>query len=327
MQKNIVIILSSYQLKVFLKVVEKKNLHGFICITSYSLLGLVKDSNFFSIVYCYDNFLGSLNIFPARKIVRNLKCFLNKYKFNGNDVLWTANDEHPIDQCVKNLIGFENIIFFEDGIGSYITSKLFNYNKGFFSILIKLRKFFFYFPYYRALYGMGGNFDCKEGYSFNPGAYPMQKNIKNFVIDVTYRFQDDIALASDKSVIFIGQPLVELKLMSKYQYIKYIKYIIDTLEVGCNFIYKPHPLERNISYLKSQGVKVYKSHGVLVEDYIYSSGDCLRVYSFLSTTLLNVKSLKNVSKVVAIKAVELKKSNEYYHFLSKSGIEVLNILL
>lgn len=328
-KKNIVVILSQYQFQLFLMIQKQKEIKNVYYIAPSRLKEVIAGSaEGYMGVYFYDSGCEGEKITfrVARKIIKNLKEFLNAQQFSKEDTMWTGNDENQIDQCVYNIVRFEFVNFIEDGIGSYVSHRLMKYNYGALNLLRKAMQVVFYFPYYRAFYGCGGNISANEGYSYHSKAFPMQKNINRVVLNREYMSSSGMTpLAPDDAVIFIGQPLVSAGYFSSSEYVKCLMGIRDRVGEGKVIIYRAHPSEGNVGYIEETGFKVERYDGLPVEDYLNLSGKNLKVFSFLSTSLLHINKLDNVDEVVALRSKKTEMLVPYYELISSFGIKVLDI--
>ena len=327
MIKNIVVIQSKYQLDLFVAIKKIKDIENIYCVIPTRMKTYIKSYMGFSSVVIYDSSLDSRcnRFIRSRKEIKALKKYVVNYEVSSKDVLWIANDENQIDQCLYNIVKFENVKFFEDGIGSYLCTKFMNYNRGWIYILKRIKTYIYYFPYYRALYGCGGNIASKEGYSYHMGAFPMQPIMTKNVVDKEYTFNGDHSFAPDDSVVIIGQPLVAAGFFSEFEYINYVKYIIDIIVPGREVIYRLHPLERDTKYLEGLNIDIQASDGIPVEDFVFFSGQRLSVYSFVSTSLLHINAFLNVDEVVAIQSYKNSSLKEAYALLRRFGVRILKI--
>mgnify|MGYP001252650577 FL=1 len=323
MQKVLAVIISQYQLELFLQANANCKLDQVYYITSRFLVDRIKVFAASSSILIFDDKPSKISFIKARREINGIKRFIKDKGISEDDLLWIANDEHQIDQCVYNLVGFKHVNMLEDGLGSYIKHKLFKYDNGFIFIAKKVKQIVNYFPYYRAFYGCGCNIKASQIYSYQAAAFPMQNTPVRYIFEKKYEAPKCDVLAPAGSVIFIGQPLIQGGYLTETEYIRYIKYVRDILEPGGNIIYRAHPLEKKLNYLEGLGVTIMKSDFVPVESYIYYSGSGLSVYSFLSTSLLHIKKFKNVDKLISLKPSNKKKLEPYYSFLHDFGVEVV----
>lgn len=87
-----------------------------------------------------------------------------------------------------------------------------------------------------------------------------------------------------QDIYFVGQPLVERKLLSKVEYVKNINHLAEEFKELKYFL---HPSE-NIHYNFNDNVKVYKTVETL-EDYIKKGSKPKLVLSYGSTVLVSLK--------------------------------------
>lgn len=323
--KNVVVVLTKYQLDMFLKAKKHADLNEIFFIVPKSLSSHLNKIEGVNESYIYDFPKRYISFYRARALIKEAKEIIRVCNLSNNDKFWIANDCNPLVQIINSIVKFKRVYLIEDGIGSYVKHKFMGYDKGTISFLKTLKLLLYFFPYYKSFYNVGGGVKAVYGYSYNSGAYPMQKNIKKVVLAKELERLSIDSLAADNSVVFIGQPLVGMRFLKRLEYLSYIKYVMNGIGDGYDFIYRPHPAELDTTYLEEQGVKVVRSKGESVEDYIFSSGKNISVYSFVSTSLLHVINFENVKKAVAIKTRRMKGVNSYYSILLKSGVEVLEV--
>jgi hypothetical protein len=320
-KKNIVLLQTKYQINFFLKVKEREELTNILLIVPKEQARIAKISLGSENCFFYSLEPGYINPFKIRGLINNLRKMVEELSINQHDNLWIANDDHPVVQCLYNIVNFERVIITEDGLGSYVESSFMNYDEGLVAILKKIKKIFYFFPHYRAWFSVGANISGAIGYSTYDGSFPMQSNIEIRKIGTSHRRILNFDLMRDGSVIFVGQPLVEEKWLSQSQYLSYINYAFENSK-GKDFIYVPHPRERNVKKIKEEGFEVFFNNDVHVEDYIYSSGKDLHVYGFFSTALCHVSRLQNVTKVVSLMAPGGIKGRGVKSIMRRFGVEL-----
>src|SRR5690554_1130138 len=149
-RKNVTVIMSQYQLDLFLAIQKREGVRNVYCITSSSMENKVRNRLMECKGLCvYDaGFENSkLSYRVARSTIKRVKLFLLESGVSANDVFWSANDEHQVDQCVYNIVKFSEVNLIEDGLGSYVTHKVMKYNCGVYSIARRVAQILLYFPY------------------------------------------------------------------------------------------------------------------------------------------------------------------------------------
>lgn len=322
MRKNVVFFTTIYQIKMFSEVVEMERISNIYVFVSKELFPYIEKFVSYKDVYVYDFERGHIGFFLARRLIADFKKAAERFRLGRKDVFWTANDDDPLVQAAYNIVKFESVCFVEDGLGSYLKYGFFCYEGGLRSIVRKIKHIIYFFPYYRAFYGVAGNLKGGRAYSYSDLAYPMQKNIERQIVSMIHSREHLPNLAVSGSAIFVGQPLYQIGMISKSSYCRYINYVKE--KHGDNFVYVSHPGERDTSWLVKKGIRVVYNKGVSLEDYVYSSGDDLKIYGFCSTAMMNVVKMENVKEVVAFHVSDSKKNRLIEEVVKRSGIKVVS---
>lgn len=216
---------------------------------------------------------------------------LRKHLSNVDSVfLSTINDKHIF--TLLKLIGFKDIISFDDGLGNiFVDGDFFENNKRLEYIKGKISK------HYTIYKGLPNIVDCKKIVSLN-----LNQNIANGVVE-------------REISIFLGQPYKEFLLheMSDDK----LKKILSKFK---NSYYFPHPRENTI-YDSIE----YISTELIFEDYIYNllvsdSHVKINVYTFFSSAALNVISCDRV-KVFSLSDERLRnKYKKLYDIFAEKGV-------
>ena len=119
----------------------------------------------------------------------------------------------------------------------------------------------------------------------------------------------------EKIKFFLGQPILELYKDRDY---RYVETIIKKFE--CDFYY-PHPREKEIEI---SCINILNTH-LIFEDYIINfiesnPGVNVEVYSFISSALLNLASLRNIKCNYLIDDYLYEKYKNYYDFVEKNNM-------
>lgn len=324
--RNIAVLLTRFQYQLFSEICEKEEISNLIIITPKHIYESNKEYLKNGVVLTYEHLPRYLTFHNARKLIAETKSLVEEYDFDSNDKLWVANFANAFVQILFNLVKFHHVNLIEDGLGSYVHASL--WRDGLISTLRKIKKCAYYFPRYNPLHTCSSGISAKEGYAYNDSAFPQQKNIVKKIFKKTIKKTSLDCPAPDSSIIFIGQPLVELRYLSSNDYVAMLKNIQQKYaSQEQDFIYRPHPGEKaeNIAILESQGFLVNRDSDVSVEDYVFSSGKNLIIVGFVSTALIYVKSLVNVSRVIALKTPYMKGLIPYYETLKHLGVEVVSV--
>lgn len=132
-------------------------------------------------------------------------------------------------------------------------------------------------------------------------------------------FNSKTQYASNEEIAFIGQPLVETKLMSIQKYWTIIKKIQQ--QEGL-ISYYPHPREKfhKDIVLPYVEIKENDSSNTTIEEYFLKHGMPKKIISFVSTTLINIKCLEvKETECYYIESEPIK--SIYYDTLRKFGIQ------
>ena len=241
-----------------------------------------------------------IDLIKFKKIIKKNN-ILNVSKF------FVSSIENPFIQLLLSDVNFDQIYTFDDGTAN-ISPKSIYHVKERKSILQKINAMI-----------LGIKFD--QNYIKNNSVmhYTIFENFKN-ITDRTYfipLFKDIKFNNADKYVkIFVGQPYEEFKVNKKLD----INKILTTHSITKYF---PHPRERGII----SDVE-YISSDLIFEDYVINLlelGYFVEVYTFFSTTALNLSSLKNV-KVFSLKNGELYGSySDLYDLFELNNIKVIEL--
>lgn len=120
--------------------------------------------------------------------------------------------------------------------------------------------------------------------------------------------------------VFLGQPLFELDSDSPNIDGKVLSEDL-TRELGCS-LYLPHPREN----YRVDGVE-YIETPLIAEDYLLQDLEkhpnrCYTIYSYFSTTLMNLKDHPRIKAISCRPASVPERWNESYEFLERMGIEI-----
>lgn len=132
------------------------------------------------------------------------------------------------------------------------------------------------------------------------------------------------------AIIIVGQPFVELQIISKETYEKIILQI-TRMHIGCNIYYAPHPIETQFYNWLPQNIKILKSQYPL--ELVLISNSISEIIGFNSSVLFNSTFLNICDKIFSILLDEsylldsrLKGKNaEIYAHFKKVGVNVVTI--
>lgn len=140
-------------------------------------------------------------------------------------------------------------------------------------------------------------------------------------IETNEKHQRDIVLLEDQ-VFFIGQPLLEIGIISRYYYFKSLKWIIEQ-NPGKKVVYIPHPRERTDNLQEVAKIMPVKKLNMVFEEY-YLTSEVFpkKVVSYCSSVLLNLFFFEGAVEIEALKVpqdeIRLKKYmqpfNNIYEF-------------
>lgn len=325
MKKNVAVLLNRFQCEIFQQIIEKENLQNIIIIHPKQFSGY--DWSFCNDlqVHTFDYASGYLTLGKARTLISKAKAFQDQLSLSENDIFWFANDNDPFVQVIYHYVGFVDACVLEDGLGSYVQPSFLAWRAGAIAILRKIKLIIYLLPYYRSFYRVSADIQSATGYAHNKNIFPGQKNIKVNVVEKNYKRSTLSEPASDDSLVFVGQPLVELRLLSKNNYLHFLIRIKEKFGSNTNFIYRPHPgeSEDKLEFLERNNIEINREENISVENYIYSSGQNLIVIGIASTSLIYINNMTNVKKVIAIQLPKVKGLNTYYDALKRLGVKVI----
>lgn len=167
---------------------------------------------------------------------------------------------------------------------------------------------------FKILSVLSGHYTIYDGAN---AAHPRPEKIELFSLS---KEADTLPSVSDEEVIFLGQPIFETE---KNRGGEKNKEVSEALvqELNCSF-YIPHPRE----YYKVDGVE-YIETPLIAEDYLLQELEkhpkrCYTVYSYFSTTLVNLKDHPRIKMVSCRPASVPEKWHESYELLERMGIEI-----
>jgi len=327
MKKNVVILTTAFQCEIFNSVLKKEEIPNLLIIYCSQLninsWPLLKKCNNKSTLCLPKEYLTFKR---ARSLIKQAKTLHKDLDLEPTDTLWFANDADPFTQALYKNVGFKETRVLEDGLGAYVQPSFLAWRGGLISLLRRLKLILYLFPYYRAFYSICGNIKADFGYSYNKMAYPKIYNIKLITIEKQTIEQKVKNPAADKDIVFIGQPFIEKRRICRQKYLEHILFVKKKYANEKNkLIYRPHPGESTdtLSYLESNGIIVNYESGISAEEYIYSSGNNLIIAGIASTSLIYVRNMENVEKVISTRIPNVRGLELHYTALARLGVEVI----
>lgn len=326
MKKNVVVLLTKFQCEIFQRVYETELLTNAVVIyrkeldiTGHGFAGTCQ-------LYAFEYPEAYLSFRKARTLIKQAKQIKHDLTLEKTDTFWFSNDNHPFVQVLYNCVGFLEARIMEDGLGSYVIPSILAWRRGIAAFLRKIKLILYLFPYYRCYYSACADIQAAIGYAYNDHAFPGQKSVQLITLKRTYERKKLNQAALRGDVVFVGQPLVEMRVVNRRRYLACLLKVYDQYcAEGSKLIYRPHPSESevNLNYLELNGVNINREQNVSVEEYIYSSGCKLTVVGIASTSLIYIKNMANVDHVVAIKLPRVRGLNTYLQVLKRAGIKVV----
>jgi len=230
----------------------------------------IHDKNYFINMYGISDILKSFKNFKKNKIIFECEFLVGNLLTNYNSYF------------IISVINYSKLILLDDGIGTPVALKFPNYYNKLFKHLFKntLIKFLF-FLFFQEKFKMINSFIKDISFYFT--IYDFKSEIPSKKISII-KNTNNIILGLK---CFLGQPVVEFKYLSQKRYNTFLKLLIK--KEG-PLIYYPHPSEHLIVEEKIPGLKVIKNN-IPVEKLFQENGIPEYIYSFYSSTLLNIKEM------------------------------------
>ena len=160
------------------------------------------------------------------------------------------------------------------------------------------------------------------------------RNKYSFLKSYVFAFQSRF-LPYDPEIIFLGQPLVQKKIISRESFNNYIRFVVTSFRCK-KIVYYMHPEEElNDDIFEIDVVNMIK---VLKEPYsfelfAYTLTYKCKIISFYTSTLISLKSMNISSELFAIYLEEIDTNNssyfvnvkDAYQYLKKNGINIINM--
>ena len=192
--------------------------------------------------------LTSLNFFNVENISKNSKII--SLKETKIDRLVTFYDTHFFFEFIRSefKIGWKNIFLLDDGIGSLYKSSMPKIHR-------RIPKAIYNFLFRRfnvnlSLYTLGSNKKIKTFVTiFINNHHHSHDNPE--IISIVKEFKFLNKLISDENVnnfkisgnIILTSPVLKYKRLSKKEFLKYLKNLIENVDPSRHFYFKPHPRE------------------------------------------------------------------------------------
>jgi hypothetical protein len=149
-------------------------------------------------------------------------------------------------------------------------------------------------------------------------------SIYKFKSDITVEhinfFDKQLNILSGKKC-FIGQPLVEMKLIKKQKYINFLQQVIR--KEG-DLDYYAHPAEKYLEKQNLEGLTFHKN-SIPIEKLFELEGVPEYIISYYSSSLLHIKNQQPAARIFYISndltISSLSINNDYEFFLEQAGIE------
>lgn len=283
----------------------------------------------------------NLTIHKSRALAKETTSVVERVTSGKPFELWLASCDTPIGQILINHKNCKRTVLLEDGIGSYIKHAPLDIDKGIRNFSRKIKYFTYLFPNYRSIYGIGSH-AADEYWALHESAFP-RAGVKSLIIPID-RFKEKIPTsnvlieANKRSVVYLDQPLTRLNL-SAGSIASTIKGHINKLESEHtikNYFLKKHPVStpKELDSL----VRIFKNATDATIEIIDSSASAesmsmstafnpIEVFSFLSSALYTIKSLRPDINVKGVVNGEIIKTapyiKKYIESLSKIGISVI----
>jgi hypothetical protein len=215
-----------------------------------------------------------------------------------------------------SFIQYSRLILMDDGIGTLVLLKHPNYfntlkKHVFKNVLMR----FYYWTVFNSRFKISTDYfdDIKFYYTIYDIKPPMP-------FEKLTVFKKLIHIIHDKKC-FIGQPVVEDGFISGE---KYIRFLIDFIGREGDIVYYGHPREHFLENVSIKGLTFYKKDEA-VEKYFEEEGAPEYIYSFYSSTLLNLKIQNPELKLTFITndfaVINKEISNTYKEILVDCGIQ------
>lgn len=227
----------------------------------------------------------------------------------------------------SNILRHEKLIVLDDGINSTLISNFIGTNKRVLKNNL-IRQLFFYF------------FSINVDYPKKIILFTFFKNLKkNKLIEIKRNLFNDLKkqildFEITDETLFIGQPLIEIKLMDRKQYFKYLKKIKRLFP---NFKYVPSRKENtsNLKYIRDTlNIDILKTNINIELYFLINKRLPQNIFGFTSTALLILNHIYNSQEnLINIKSIKAKFKNRrlskeivdiYYERIKYSGIEIID---
>jgi hypothetical protein len=183
---------------------------------------------------------------------------------------------------VISAFSYSKLILLDDGIGTPVTLKYPDYYNRLTKHLIKNVLMSILFVIF-----FGKKFKMTDSYIRDIYFY---YTVYNFASEIPSKKISVIGKSSNIILglkCFLGQPVVEFRHISLKRYIAFLKLLINS---EGPLVYYPHPSEHRIAQEKIPGLIVRKND-IAIEKLFLDNGIPEYIFSFYSSTLLNIKEM------------------------------------
>ena len=303
-KKIIIFIQTDLQLVIAKEIIKKYSQDDVLLLDLRTFSFVVDDKLLFVNLYGFENIRKTFYSFKKNKI--KLKCEL----LIGN-LLTSYNSFFLI-----SVIDYSKLILLDDGIGTPVILRHPTYYDYTIKHIFKnfLLKSIFPIFFYK-------NFKMiKEVFneiSFYYTIYDFKTNFKSEKINI---FKDSPVMLKNVKC-FLGQPLIEYKLISKEKYILFLEKMIQN---EGSIIYFAHPKEYYLKNIQIKGF-TFISNDDPIEIFFEKNGIPEYIYSFYSSSLLNLKIQNpNTNFFYVLNNISITKDNifeEYRILMEEAGMK------
>ncbi len=321
---NLCFVYTKYQYDVFQSVKKSHNVDGDVYFIAPDKLRRIFINDSESAFFFLSEDRG-VSFRQARELINEIK-FLSRNFRSEPVMLWLASDDHPVGQVLLRNLDIDAVMLLEDGIGSYIKHKPFSLDRGLRGFLGRIKNFIFYFPHYRALYGCGGNVRAERCFAYSEYAFPLQRNRPQVIVYSFSATSDQVRYwLPSGSIIVIGQPLAMDCGLPISTYFSILQTAVCKISGGPppNVYYKPHPREdcRALLPLLQEARWEIFDVNLPAEDLLFfCNNKQLKIVSFVSTALINLKGQLGLDCLYFISSRSLKLPSGYRSSLRRVGV-------
>ncbi|MFT4221620.1 hypothetical protein [Dysgonomonas sp.] len=288
-------------------------------IVSHIIKYIIKDETYLKIdarnqrIKFYDQIIN-INLNGFSGVVKSLKdLFTKRSKLKCNKLVGTLIVS-PNSRFFECFIEHKKLVLIDDGIGTpiVIDNPTLLYKRLLFNLSSALAKIVSFFAGYK----LKSTRNILSKISFYWTIYPISNQRFIPKEDISF-FKQDIHPVVKNEVAFIGQPMVETKIMDFSKYWNSVK-IVQERERAIS--YYPHPAEGLYKKIEITDICIKKGIDLTIEEYFLRHGIPKKIVSYSSTALINIQSYKIEGvECYYIKSEHVK--NAYYKLLDTFGIQ------